>query len=47
MGLKAQNEVAGLWPPAAMGAVERMVRRQLSSQLYSISVQVSMGLLRQ
>ena len=28
MWLKAQNEMAGLWPHAAMGPVERMVRRQ-------------------
>ncbi len=27
MWLKAQNEMAGLWPHAAMGPVERMVRR--------------------
>ena len=27
MRLKAQNEMAGLWPHAAMGPVERMVRR--------------------
>jgi hypothetical protein len=26
MRLKAQNEMAGLWPHAAMGPVERMVR---------------------
>lgn len=26
MWLKAQNEMAGLWPHAAMGPVERMVR---------------------
>jgi hypothetical protein len=26
MWLKAQNEMAGLWPLAAMGPVERMVR---------------------
>ena len=29
MWLKAQNEMAGLWPHAAMGPVERMVRRHL------------------
>ena len=28
MWLKAQNEMEGLWPHAAMGPVERMVRRQ-------------------
>ena len=28
MRLKAQNEMEGLWPHAAMGPVERMVRRQ-------------------
>ena len=28
MWLKAQNEMAGLWPHAAMGPVERMVRRR-------------------
>jgi hypothetical protein len=28
MWLKAQNETAGLWLHAAMGPVERMVRRQ-------------------
>ena len=27
MWLKAQSEMAGLWPHAAMGPVERMVRR--------------------
>ena len=27
MWLKAQNEMEGLWPHAAMGPVERMVRR--------------------
>ncbi len=27
MWLKAQNEMAGLWPHAAMGPVERIVRR--------------------
>ena len=27
MWLKAQNEMAGLWPHAAMGPVERVVRR--------------------
>jgi hypothetical protein len=27
MWLKTQNEMAGLWPHAAMGPVERMVRR--------------------
>jgi hypothetical protein len=27
MWLKAQNEMAGLWPHAAMGPVERMVRQ--------------------
>jgi hypothetical protein len=26
MWLKVQNEMAGLWPHAAMGPVERMVR---------------------
>jgi hypothetical protein len=30
MWLKAQNEMTGLWPHAAMGPVERMVRRQLA-----------------
>ncbi len=29
MWLKAQNEMAGLWPHAAMGPVERMVRRRV------------------
>jgi hypothetical protein len=29
MWLKAQNEMEGLLPHAAMGPVERMVRRQL------------------
>ena len=28
MWLKAQNEMAGLWPHAAMGPVERMVRHR-------------------
>jgi|JI10StandDraft_1071094.scaffolds.fasta_scaffold317331_1 hypothetical protein len=28
MRLKAQNEMAGFWPHAAMGPVERVVRRQ-------------------
>ena len=27
MWLKAQNEMTGFWPHAAMGPVERMVRR--------------------
>ena len=30
MWLKAQNEMAGLWPHAAMGPVERMVRRLIA-----------------
>ena len=30
MWLKAQNEMAGFLPHAAMGPVERMVRRQLA-----------------
>ncbi len=29
MRLKAQNEMAGVWPHAAMGPVERMVRRNV------------------
>ena len=29
MWLKAQNEMAGLWPHAAMGPVERMVRQRI------------------
>jgi hypothetical protein len=32
MWLKAQNEMAGLWPHAAMGPVERMVRPQLTQR---------------
>jgi hypothetical protein len=33
MWLKAQNEMAGLWPHAAMGPVERMVRRHSAISL--------------
>jgi hypothetical protein len=29
MRLNAQNEMAGIWPHAAMGPVERMVRPQV------------------
>ena len=32
MWLKAQNEMAGLWPHAAMGPVERRVRRQCAGE---------------
>ena len=41
MWLKAQNEMAGLWPHAAMGPVERMVRPHCNA-----SASVS-GLLRE
>ncbi len=33
MWLKAQNEMAGLWPHAAMGPVERMVRHRRGNRL--------------
>ena len=33
MWLKAQNELAGLWPHVAMGPVERIVRPQSHSAL--------------
>ena len=41
MWLKAQNEMAGLWPHAAMGPVERMVRplrQMLALETYSLQV---------
>ena len=30
---KVQNEMAGLWPHAAMGPVERMVRRRMGTKV--------------
>ena len=36
MGLKAQNEMAGLWPHAAMGPVERMVRRRRAASAVAV-----------
>ena len=35
MWLKAQNEMAGLWPHAAMGPVERMVRPHRAKETIS------------
>ena len=43
MWLKAQNEMAGLWPHAAMGPVERMVRRRSVLQV-AILLQAPLGL---
>jgi hypothetical protein len=37
MWLKAQNEMAGLWPHAAMGPVERGVRPLFSGLRYRIN----------
>jgi len=40
---KAQNEMAGLWPHAAMGPVERMVRH-LAGRLGCATGSLSAGL---
>ena len=44
MWLKAQNEMAGFWPHAAMGPVERMVRpRYLDLERWGIQFDVQMA----
>ena len=38
MWLKAQNEMAGLWPRAAMGPVERMVRPHMNFSSFADTI---------